>query len=92
MSHINYSTGNFLTPVFLSLLFLDYFQSYLSGGSISVEQRLMEDLLSKIFELTRLAGQAAAELTGRCFTFATVMHHVTKVLEGQDKGHPWVLH
>ena len=52
----------------------------------------MEDLLSKIFELTRLAGQAAAELTGRCFTFATVMHHVTKVLEGQDKGHPWVLH
>ena len=44
---------------------------------------------SQIFELTRLA-----ELTDssreRCFTFATVMHHVTKILEGQDKGQLYV--
>ena len=49
MSHINYSTGNFLTPVSFSL---SLFQSYLSGGSISVEeektqQGLMEDLLPR---------------------------------------------
>ena len=44
---------------------------------------------SQIFELTRLA-----ELTDssreRCFTFATVMHHVTKILEEQDKGQLYV--
>ena len=44
MSHINYSTGNFLTPVSFSL---SLFQSYLSGGSISVEEELMEDLLPR---------------------------------------------
>ena len=53
MSHINYSTGNFLTPVSFSL---SLFQSYLSGGSISVEEATIDGRPpSQIFELTRLA-------------------------------------
>ena len=48
MSHINYSTGNFLTPVSLSLLFLSYFKViWAVDPSLSRRQRLMEDLLPR---------------------------------------------
>ena len=38
----------------------------------------------------RINTACSPGLTGRCFMFATVMHHVTKILEGQDKGQLYV--
>ena len=84
MSHINYSTGNFLTPVSLSLF------SFLAISKLSERWihlcRGGNDWWKTSFPDFRINTACSPGLTGRCFMFATVMHHVTKILEGQDKG------